>query len=178
MVRLGGVQETLIPNRSMELERVEGLYFDSCRGKLLLSQVANLLLSFSSPISFSLSPLTLSTSLSFRYHLVRGALDFGGVANRTTSRSKYGSELLKSFLLQNHILLLSTYFSMKDRNTLSLQALLTGIFHLVSSLLQKPFSQKTKSRTIVCKPFSVHLRNRKSTRLETEMLHQRLQFTP
>ncbi|UZJ52347.1 hypothetical protein CBS101457_001667 [Exobasidium rhododendri] len=27
-----------------------------------------------------------------RYHLVRGALDFGGVANRTTSRSKYGSE--------------------------------------------------------------------------------------
>lgn len=27
-----------------------------------------------------------------RYHLVRGALDFGGVANRTTSRSKYGSK--------------------------------------------------------------------------------------
>lgn len=25
-----------------------------------------------------------------RYHLVRGALDVGGVANRTSSRSKYG----------------------------------------------------------------------------------------
>ncbi|KAG6015638.1 hypothetical protein E4U43_005021 [Claviceps pusilla] len=27
-----------------------------------------------------------------RYHLVRGALDLGGVANRTTSRSKYGTK--------------------------------------------------------------------------------------
>lgn len=27
-----------------------------------------------------------------RYHLVRGALDFSGVANRTTSRSKYGAK--------------------------------------------------------------------------------------
>ncbi len=26
-----------------------------------------------------------------RYHLVRGALDLGGVANRATSRSKYGT---------------------------------------------------------------------------------------
>ncbi|KDN48525.1 ribosomal protein S12 [Tilletiaria anomala UBC 951] len=31
-----------------------------------------------------------------RYHLVRGALDFGGVANRTTSRSKYGTKKPKS----------------------------------------------------------------------------------
>lgn len=31
-----------------------------------------------------------------RYHLVRGALDFAGVVNRTTSRSKYGGELLLS----------------------------------------------------------------------------------
>lgn len=28
-----------------------------------------------------------------RYKLVRGALDFSGVANRTASRSKYGGEL-------------------------------------------------------------------------------------
>ncbi|KAF4592606.1 putative ribosomal protein S12 [Ophiocordyceps camponoti-floridani] len=27
-----------------------------------------------------------------RYHLVRGSLDLGGVANRTTSRSKYGTK--------------------------------------------------------------------------------------
>ncbi|RCI10321.1 hypothetical protein L249_4438 [Ophiocordyceps polyrhachis-furcata BCC 54312] len=27
-----------------------------------------------------------------RYHLIRGALDLGGVANRTTSRSKYGTK--------------------------------------------------------------------------------------
>ncbi|PWN88177.1 ribosomal protein S12 [Acaromyces ingoldii] len=31
-----------------------------------------------------------------RYHLVRGALDFGGVANRTTSRSKYGTKKPKA----------------------------------------------------------------------------------
>ncbi len=33
-----------------------------------------------------------------RYHLVRGALDFSGVANRTTSRSKYGTKKPKAGL--------------------------------------------------------------------------------
>lgn len=33
-----------------------------------------------------------------RYKLVRGALDFSGVANRTTSRSKYGSEYFWSLI--------------------------------------------------------------------------------
>lgn len=27
-----------------------------------------------------------------RYHLVRGAMDLGGVGNRVTSRSKYGTK--------------------------------------------------------------------------------------
>ncbi|KAI9831730.1 MAG: 37S ribosomal protein S12, mitochondrial [Phylliscum demangeonii] len=31
-----------------------------------------------------------------RYHLVRGAMDLGGVANRTTSRSKYGTKKPKA----------------------------------------------------------------------------------
>lgn len=34
-----------------------------------------------------------------RYHLVRGALDFSGVANRTTSRSKYGAKKPKEATL-------------------------------------------------------------------------------
>ncbi|KAI5842966.1 hypothetical protein DFP73DRAFT_632475 [Morchella snyderi] len=31
-----------------------------------------------------------------KYHLIRGALDLGGVGNRTTSRSKYGTKKPKS----------------------------------------------------------------------------------
>jgi small subunit ribosomal protein S12 len=33
-----------------------------------------------------------------KYHLVRGALDFSGLENRKTSRSKYGSKKLSSYL--------------------------------------------------------------------------------
>ncbi|MCO5556499.1 hypothetical protein L7F22_010048 [Adiantum nelumboides] len=40
-----------------------------------------------------------------RYHLVRGALDFGGVANRTTSRSKYGSEVEPCWCLSSSAVL-------------------------------------------------------------------------
>ena len=33
-----------------------------------------------------------------KYHLVRGKLDFRGLPNRKTSRSKYGTKKIKSFL--------------------------------------------------------------------------------
>lgn len=33
-----------------------------------------------------------------KYHLVRGKLDFKGLSNRKTSRSKYGTKKIKSFL--------------------------------------------------------------------------------
>jgi|SRR5688572_26288779 len=33
-----------------------------------------------------------------KYHLVRGKLDFKGLPNRKTSRSKYGTKKIKSFL--------------------------------------------------------------------------------
>jgi len=33
-----------------------------------------------------------------KYHLVRGKLDFRGLTNRKTSRSKYGTKKIKSFL--------------------------------------------------------------------------------
>lgn len=33
-----------------------------------------------------------------KYHLVRGKLDFKGLPNRKTSRSKYGTKKVKSFL--------------------------------------------------------------------------------
>ena len=33
-----------------------------------------------------------------KYHLVRGKLDFKGLLNRKTSRSKYGTKKIKSFL--------------------------------------------------------------------------------
>ena len=33
-----------------------------------------------------------------KYHLVRGKLDFTGVSNRKTSRSKYGTKKIKKYL--------------------------------------------------------------------------------
>lgn len=33
-----------------------------------------------------------------KYHLVRGKLDFSGLANRKTSRSKYGAKRVKNFV--------------------------------------------------------------------------------
>lgn len=33
--------------------------------------------------------------ITLRYKLVRGALDFGGVVNRATARSRYGGSLLR-----------------------------------------------------------------------------------
>jgi small subunit ribosomal protein S12 len=33
-----------------------------------------------------------------KYHLVRGKLDFSGLASRKTSRSKYGTKKIKKYL--------------------------------------------------------------------------------
>ena len=33
-----------------------------------------------------------------KYHLVRGKLDFSGISNRKTSRSKYGTKKIKKYL--------------------------------------------------------------------------------
>lgn len=46
--------------------------------------------SFSADSRTGLIMLSLSHFSPFRYKIVRGAMDLGGVAGRTTSRSKYG----------------------------------------------------------------------------------------